>query len=288
MAEAPLARPEPRLDTRYRHLVRGGGLLLLLLLASCSTLPSEHLPEETEPGQQTPRPLGSGEANMGYHEYLPASYAASGRRTYPLLVFFHGIGERGNGTDELAKVLVNGPPRLIKDGRWLDATTAPFIVISPQSASGSPSADEVHALLQTLLATYRVDTARVYLTGLSAGGYTTWRYLAKYQELVAAAVPIAGGGNPKLACGMGQVPVWAFHGDADATVGVDQSSAMVDAINACSPGPTERAKLTIYEGVGHDSWSRTYDLSGMDSAVVSPERDPYSLSIYDWLLTHTR
>lgn len=287
MGEIRPARNELRPETKHRSLVWGGGLLLLLLLAGCSSPPSQRL-EESEAGRQTPRPLGSGDADMGYYEYLPASYATSGRRTYPLLVFFHGFGERGNGTTDLPLVLRNGPPRLIESGRWLDATKAPFIVVSPQSASGSPRADEVQAFLETLLATYRVDPARVYLTGLSAGGYTTWRYLEKYQDLVAAAVPIAGGGNPKLACGMTEVPVWAFHGDADDVVVVDQSVAMVDAMNACSPAPTERAKLTVYTGIGHDSWSRTYDLSGMHSSAVSAERDPYSVGIYDWLLAHTR
>ncbi|MCC6309925.1 MAG: dienelactone hydrolase family protein [Trueperaceae bacterium] len=263
-------------------------MLLLLALAACSGLPAESFPEESEAGRQTPRPLGSGEATMGYYEYLPASYAPGSHRTYPLLVFFHGIGEKGDGTTDLPMVLRNGPPRLIEEGRWLAATTAPFIVVSPQSASGSPSADEVHEFISTMLATYRVDPKRVYLTGLSAGGYTTWRYLAKYQDQVAAALPIAGGGDPGLACGMTGVPVWAFHGDADTVVDVGQSAAMVDAVNACTPGPGERAKLTIYEGVGHDSWSRTYDLSGMNAGEVSAARDPYSVSIYTWLLAHAR
>lgn len=262
--------------------------LALALLSACATVPGGGLPDETEAGVQTPRPLGSTPAAFGYYEYLPASYATAPMRRYPLLLFFHGSGEKGDGVADLPLVLRNGPPRLIDDGNWLDVTTAPFIVISPQSSSAFPSADAVHAFIATMLDRYRVDETRVYLTGLSAGAFTSWSYLAAYQDQVAAAVPIAGAGNPGAACGMLEVPVWAFHGDADGTVGFGGSVAMVDAINDCSPGPAQRARLTLYRGVGHDSWSRTYDLTGMGSAEVEPTRDPYDESIYDWLLAHRR
>lgn len=262
--------------------------LALSVLSACSTLGTSLPPDETEAGVQTPRPLGTTSAGLGYYEYLPASYATDASRSFPLLVFFHGSGEAGDGVDDLPLVLRNGPPRLIADGRWLDTTQAPFIVVSPQSAGAFPSPDVVHAFIASMTQRYRVDPGRIYLTGLSAGAFTTWSYLSKYQDQVAAAVPIAGGGNAGSACAFEDVPVWAFHGDADTTVDVAESVAMTDAINACSPPPKERARLTLYRGVGHDSWSRTYDLSGMNAAEVDGSRDPYDVSVYDWLLRHTR
>lgn len=210
--------------------------------------------------------------DVGYYAYLPEEYYFTPAKRFPLLVFLHGSGEKGNGTTELTRVLVHGPPRLIKNGEDL-----PFIVISPQlpgTLGGWPVGlvDEVMARAR---ADYRVDSTRVYLTGLSLGGYGTWAYAVARPQVLAAVVPIAGAGNTGAACQMRTVPVWAFHGDADGTVNVSGSINMVDALNACAPPPPVAPKLTIYPGVGHDSWTRTYDGSaGHD--------------VFSWMLTHHR
>ena len=209
---------------------------------------------------------------IGYYWYAPESYYKDTSSAVPLLIFLHGSGEKGNGTTELSRVKVHGPPKLIDQGREL-----PFLVISPQlpSSSGGWPAGLVKELIDSARVRFRVDTTRIYVTGLSMGGYGSWYFAAAYPDIPAAVVPIAGAGPSGSACTMKDVPVWAFHGDADGTVNVSGSVSMVAAINACSPGPSVVPKLTIYPGVGHDSWTRTYDGSaGHD--------------IYTWMLGYHR
>jgi pimeloyl-ACP methyl ester carboxylesterase len=211
-------------------------------------------------------------ATVGYYTYLPDDHYLHPDERFPLLVFLHGSGEKGNGTTELGRVLVHGPPKLV--GQGIDF---PFIDISPQlpvSQGGWP-VSLVDEIIARAKADTRVDTTRIYLTGLSLGGFGTWSYALSRPDVVAAVVPIAGAGSTAQACAMKDVPVWAFHGDADGTVDVSGSVNMVAAINGCSPGPRVIPRLTIYPGVGHDSWTRTYDGSaGHD--------------IYTWLLGYHR
>lgn len=209
---------------------------------------------------------------IGYYAYLPEDHYYNPNEKFPLLIFLHGSGEKGNGTSDLNKILIHGPPKLVKNGRAF-----PFIIISPQlpASQGGWPVNLVDELIARAKAAYRVDTTRIYVTGLSMGGYGAWAYAVTRPTVVAAVVPIAGAGSTGQACVMKNVPTWAFHGDADNTVNQSGSINMVNAINACSPAPSVAAKLTIYPGVGHDSWTRTYDGSaGHD--------------IYSWLLQYHR
>ena len=211
-------------------------------------------------------------ATVGYYTYLPDDHYFHPDERFPLLVFLHGAGEKGNGTTELSRVLLNGPPKRVNQG-----IDFPFIIVSPQlpTSQGGWPVLLVDELIARAKAAARVDTTRIYLTGLSMGGYGTWSYAVARPNIIAAAVPIAGAGDTGQACAMKDVPVWAFHGDADGTVNVSGSVNMVAALNACSPGPSVPPRLTIYPGVGHDSWTRTYDgTAGHD--------------IYTWLLGYHR
>jgi len=211
-------------------------------------------------------------ATVGYYTYLPDGHFFQPDERFPLLVFLHGAGEKGNGTTELSRVLLNGPPKRVNQG-----IDFPFVIVSPQlpASQGGWPVLLVDELIARAKADTRVDTTRIYITGLSLGGYGTWSYAVARPNIVAAAVPIAGAGDTGQACAMKDVPVWAFHGDADGTVSVSGSVNMVAAINACSPPPGVTPKLTIYPGVGHDSWTRTYDGSaGHD--------------IYTWMLGYHR
>lgn len=195
-----------------------------------------------------------------YLLYLPEGYDDSDE-SWPLLLFLHGAGERG---DSLALVKKHGPPKLIAQGESL-----PFIVVSPQQAAdGWWTPYVLDGLLDEIIATHRVDEDRVYVTGLSMGGFGTWGLIALNPERFAAAAPICGGGTPRLICGVGQLPVWAFHGADDEIVPLRRSEEMVDALAACGGN----VRFTIYPGVGHDSWTRTY-------------ADP---RLFDWLLEHRR
>ena len=222
---------------------------------------------------------------QGYWEYLPPHYGNGAR--YPLLVFWHGIGENGNGSAaQLQSVTANGPPRLVKDNQWPE--TRPFVLLSPQHPKGDngpdqvpedcPKSTEIDAFIRFGVEHYDVDPKQVYLTGLSCGAIGSWNYLADHLvEVVSAAVLVSGDGRAafaKAGCALGEVPLWALHGDQDPIVDAKGSTETLAKIQACAPAP-EDAKLTVYPGVTHDAWTRTYDLTAGND-------------VYAWLLSHRK
>jgi predicted peptidase len=220
-------------------------------------------------------------APYGHYIYTPSSSSKAGPE-FPLLIFLHGAGQKGNSSNDPAKldlVLRNGPPILIEGSEW--NPTYPMIVASPQCHDGDWNAEKIHDFITYLINEYPVNTKRIYITGLSMGGYGTFSYIGDYGDdsYAAACVPICGGGNINKAESFQNIPTWAFHGDADRTVSVNNSIKMIEAINALNP--PEKAKLTIYPGVGHDSWSMTYDGTGM--RTESSEYDGFNQEIYDWM-----
>ena len=201
------------------------------------------------------------------------------------MIFLHGAGEKGNSSEDntfLDLVLRNGPPKLIERKEW--APKYPMIVVSPQCHDGGWNGTKIHEFIKFILANYNVNKNRIYITGLSMGGYGTFDYITTTADscYAAAAVPICGGGNSGKVEGMKHIPTWAFHGDADNTVSVNSSIKMIDAINA--KNPPIKAKLTIYPGIGHNSWSMTYDGSGM--GTESSEYDAFNMDIYNWLFQY--
>ena len=243
----------------------------------------ENLPIDTG-GLHNAYPLGQTSAYYGFYAYTPSAYLKSSAK-YPLLVFLHGAGEQGNSKTDakiLDIVLRNGPPKLIEGKKW--KPKYPMIVVSPQCHDGGWNAIKVHQFIKYLIDNYQVNTERIYITGLSMGGFGTYSYLTTIGDscYVAAAVPICGGGSTYNVKAMKHIPVWAFHGDADLTVNVAGSINMINAINAVNP--PVKAKLTIYPGVGHDSWSKTYDGSGMGSE--RSDYDAFNMSIYDWMFQY--
>ncbi len=231
----------------------------------------------TSSTRQKLRPIGTVKgAPLGYVEYLPPSY---GKQPSPLLVFLHGSGESGAGDElSLANLTSAAIPSLIADDQWPDAR--PFVVLAPQHNEDPPSfcleAGEIDAFLRFALKHYDVDPTRVYVTGLSCGAIGLWNYLAVHgDELVAAAVPIAGygiGAVQLAGCDLGRVPIWAFHGSADENVPVRGDVYPLTTLQACTdPAPVD-ARLKVYVGEAHDVWSETYSSTRYD--------------IYDWLLSH--
>jgi gliding motility-associated-like protein len=211
-----------------------------------------------------------------YYEYLPPDYNLNTDK-YPIVFFLHGMGERGNTEAELARVANAGPPRHVKNGYKF-----PFIMISPQlktSYSGWPNSQIDYMIEYCTKSGLRVDLSRVYLIGLSLGGGGVWQYAQEsaYGQKLAAIIPVCGSGNNTAkACtfGITNLPVWAFHGDADPTVSVSKTINMVNAINACNPAPSPLAKMTIYPGVGHNSWDNAFRT---DNLLHTP-------NAYQWLL----
>jgi predicted peptidase len=182
-----------------------------------------------------------------YLEALPAGYAANGQKRWPLVIFLHGSGERG---DDLKKVAKHGPPKLVEAGREF-----PFILLSLQCPAGQWwDTAALDVWLDAVLRKYRVDTQRIYLTGLSMGGFGTWSWAQQKPERFAAIVPICGGGDPAQAAKLKSLPVWAFHGAKDPTVALAKTEEMIAAIKAAGGEP----KVTIYPEATHDSWTETY------------------------------
>lgn len=199
------------------------------------------------------------QAECRYLLYLPPDYDSQAR--WPLILFLHGMGERG---DDIEKVKIHGPPKLIAGGRQF-----PFIVVSPQCPGDqSWNAEVLNALLDRIERECKVDPDRIYVTGLSMGGFGTWGLACAHPDRFAAIAPICGGGDPALARRVRDLPAWVFHGDADRVVSIDMSKRMVEAVKAVGGD----VKFTVYPGVGHDSWTRTYE-------------DP---QLYEWFLSHRR
>ena len=200
-------------------------------------------------------------AEMDYLLYVPASYKENANKEYPLMMFLHGAGERG---DEINLVKVHGPPKLAEKDNW------EFIVISPQCKSSDYWNSEGNLQMLSRLITmveenYRVDESRIYLTGLSMGGYGSWALAAKEPDRFAAVAPICGGGDPSMAEKYKNTPVWVFHGAKDSVVPIVRSEEMVDAIKEYNPD----IKFTIYLEAGHDSWTETYNNEELYSWFLS-------------------
>ena len=255
----------------------------------------------------TPRPLGSTDADMGYYEFLPPSYDDAGAQS-PLLLAFNGYGENGDGSAEgLDLLLRTGIPRFQYVGGW--PIDRPLVVLAAQHIEDPPgfdfspcdgddtwggscsmqlqhdrdhapspfctTPDEIHDFISYAVAAYNVDPARVYVTGLSCGGFGVWEYVAKYgNQQVAAAIPIAAEGRPAWAtagCGLGSVALWAFHGELDDLIDPQGSSEPMTNLAACPGVPADRAQLTVYPELEHDGWDQAYSGSLGDD-------------IYTWML----
>lgn len=203
---------------------------------------------------------------LNYQQMIPRDYSPTGTELYPLVLFLHGAGERGSDN---TKQLVHGLKEFAKDE---NRAKYPCFVVAPQCPDGKKwvevdwSADThkqpeesaaltlTRELIASMTKNLRVDPQRIYVTGLSMGGYGTWDMITRTPNTFAAAAPICGGGDETLAGRVTNVPIWAFHGDKDTAVKVERTRRMIAAIEKEGGKP----KYTEYAGVGHDSWTRTY------------------------------
>ncbi|MDF2507063.1 MAG: phospholipase [Microbacterium sp.] len=200
---------------------------------------------------------------LRYLVHLPDAYDADPGRLWPLVLFLHGAGERGSDLDLAA---VHGPPRLADDGHEF-----PFILVTPQCGESSQWVTELSTLsglLDEVVSTHRVGPARISVTGLSMGGFGTWSLAVRYPDRFAAIAPICGGLWMQSAAPIRHLPVWAFHGDADDVVPIAATEEIITELRSLDAD----VRFTRYAGVGHDSWTETYD---------NPE-------LYDWLLDRRR
>ncbi|MDF2189909.1 T9SS type A sorting domain-containing protein [Paraflavitalea sp. CAU 1676] len=226
----------------------------------------------------------------GLWEYLPQGYNPSGTQKYPVIVYLHGDGDRGDGSEnDLQKLLGDAIPKNIQEGKFPTTVTSggrsySFIVISPQYKQRLvPS--EVESILTYVKNNYRVDTDRIYLTGMSLGGGAVWEYagssLAAAKKL-AGIIPVCGYSQAYswLADNIGEanLPVWATHNDGDLTVRVTATNLYITLINDGLHPPTPRAKKTIFPSADHDAWTATYDASFKENGR----------NVYEWALQYSR
>ena len=247
-------------------------LLPLLALSACHTMHNPTASEshlQTAPTQTAQHFAREQQASLtaDYLLFLPAGYEATTGKRWPLILFLHGSGERGRNVWMVAK---HGPPKVD-----MAATNFPFIVVSPQCPAGKNWSNELLlALLDEIEAKYSVDKHRVYLTGLSMGGFGTWSLGLSHPEKFAAIAPICGGGDfitPFLAdkTALTSLPVWAFHGAKDPVVPLAESERMVNYMKKLG---VQEVKFTVYPEAQHDCWTQTYD----------------KRELFDWFLKHSR
>lgn len=212
------------------------------LLSACAALPPVP-PAGLAAGEQRPWQL----AGERMWVALPREYTER-RGRWPLLVFLHGSGERGT---DLEKVKVHGPPKLVAAGAaW------PCILVSPQLEEHQRwDPERLHRLLGALQARLNIDPRRCVGTGLSMGGFGMWQWATAYPRDLAAIAPVCGFGDPARVAAMRDVPVRAYHGDQDPVVPLAPHVACVEALRAAGG----KAALTVYPGVGHDSWTPAYN-----------------------------
>jgi predicted peptidase len=198
-----------------------------------------------------------------YLLYLPKDYGKEGQG-WPLILFLHGAGERG---DDLESLKICGLPEFLEEQEDF-----PFIVVSPQCPAGGWWPDDIDVLINLLddiVSRYDVDEKKIYLTGMSMGGYGTWRLACAYPDRFAAIAPLCGGAHHGVkASELKDVPVWAFHGAKDGVVPLRESEDMVDAVKKQGG----EVKFTVYPDADHDCWTATYR----------------NKELYDWFLKHRK
>jgi predicted peptidase len=202
---------------------------------------------------------------LSYLRYLPDGYGDDPNKKWPLILFLHGAGERG---DDLEMIKKHGIARVV------ETQELPFITISPQCPINHWWSDfhpALDALLTQAVEEMAVDPRRIYLTGLSMGGFGTWHLAAAFPQRFAAIAPICGAGPwmygfPDRANEIAHIPAWVFHGALDEVVPLAGSEMMVEALRACGSDP----RFTVYPDALHDSWTATYN-------------DP---ALYEWFLSH--
>lgn len=273
------------------------------------------------PGELTAVERNERGNNFGYFEYLPSNYDES--QDWPLIVFLSGIGENGDGMlpegedrcergpnypdGNLCRNLRHGPQSLLyrqleqgQAGLWNDQER-PFVVIAPQNpaplfAMASYSATALDTFFDWLVENYAIDERRLYLTGMSMGGYSTMLYIAAQPDRFAAVsiMPGISPGADVSACDLVGQNIWAFHGENDTNPFSPFGVAnLIRQYRECD-GPHPYPRMTIYAGTGHDVWTRTINPPmGMDDPVLATyvaggtiDLDPYDIDVYSWLLAH--
>jgi predicted peptidase len=210
--------------------------------------------------RQKPYELNRAGVTMKYLLYLPKGYEQ--KASWPLLLFLHGLGERG---DDLNQVRNIGVAKMIKSG-W----DFPLVVVSPQCPKTEQwwKPAKLTVLLDEIVEKHKIDQDRIYVTGLSMGGFGTWALATFTPNRFAAIIPICGRGDPANAKNIAHIPTWVFHGAKDPVVPLEAAETMVEALRKNGGN----VRFTVYPEAKHDAWTQTY---------ANPQ-------VYKWLLQQKR
>lgn len=238
--------------------------------------------------QQIPNSLTAANGTfIGFWEYKPTDYTANPNEKYPLIVFLHGMGERGDGTTQLSWVLANAIPKYIAAGHpmrfFYNGKWETFLVLSPQLAPnmGHWPTFYVDEMIKYAKNNMRIDTNRIYVTGVSLGGGGTWEYASSSYDnakQLAAITTVCGTCNWGNVCGSiaaANLPVWSFHASDDGLVGYGCTTGAVNMINSCNPG---LAQMSIYPNGNHWIWDMSYDTG----------HNFHNPNMYEWFLSKSR
>lgn len=201
--------------------------------------------------------------SLSYLVQYPASYEHSAKKKWPVMLFLHGSGERGFDLDSVRKW---GPPKIA------DKQDLPFIIVSPQCPPERRWGEynlELKQVLEEAINNYNIDENRIYLTGLSMGGFGVFSMAMEYPDYFAALAPVCGGGDPTRVKTIKSIPIWIFHGNEDQVVPPARSKEMVDALNEIGGN----VKFTLFEGVNHFSWIPAYNDSGLFEWFLKQKKD---------------
>jgi hypothetical protein len=249
--------------------------------SSDATAPNDVL--ETAKPIHTPRQIAINSNVSGFYETLPARYSLTTKK-YPLIVFIHGIGELGTG---LSRLNCCGLPYHIKGGTFpakflVGGKYYSYIVISPQFRV-RPSAANVQSVIDYAKSHYRVDAARVYVTGLSMGGGSTWDWSVVYGQNAAAIAPVCAGTKPTTTMAANvaskNLPIWSLNSSSDAVVPIQWGKDWISWIDSRNTAYAGKTKLTIWSGLTHNgTWGKAFN----------PITKVDGYNIYEWLLLYTR
>jgi len=238
---------------------------------------------ETSLPVHTPRTIAINSNVSGFYETLPALYHKTTKR-YPLIVFIHGIGELGTG---LSRLNCCGLPYHAKTGTFpakflVNGVYYSFIVISPQFRV-RPSAGQIQSVINYAKNHYRVDASRIYVTGLSMGGGSTWDWSVVYGQYAAAIGPVCAGRKPTttLAAGVASknLPIWSLNSSSDQVVPIQWAKDWISWIDARNTTYAPKTKLTIWSGLTHNgTWGKAFN----------PKTYVDGYNLYQWLLLHKR
>lgn len=228
--------------------------LLILLLLCCGTSTVGAFDGNFEAKRNVP------DGGYNFWIYTPSDYE-SDTHPLPLMIFLHGASLCGNNLDRVRRY---GVLDAIERGKRI-----PMLVVAPQNPGGAWNPAKINDMLQWVEANYRVDTTRVYVLGMSLGGYGTMDFVSTYPEKVAAAMALCGGCSLKDVSGLGQVPLWIMHGTADRAVSVQQSKRVVSQLE--QSGNDKLLRYFWVKGASHGTLARLF----------------YMQKTYDWLVGHS-